>query len=115
MNSDPNQLHELLDDVMPTSSGHCGPNRASLLAMVQRECSRRRQVRAASAGAALSLLAIVMMWSSESPNESAVVKTPPPMKIHVVNDEQLMALLQDTPAALMEWPDGRRTLLVVAH
>ena len=115
MKPDPNQLHGLLDEVLPTTSKHGGPNRATLIAMVQRERSRRQRVRAASTVVALSLLALLILWPSAPPNEPAVVDSRPPMKIEEVNDEQLMALLQDTRAGLMEWPDGRRTLLVVAH
>jgi hypothetical protein len=30
-----------------------------------------------------------------------------------VDDEGMLALLDETPAALVRWPDGRRTLLVL--
>ena len=115
MRTDPNSLHDLLDDVMPTTNKYGGPNRATLIAMVQRERARRQRVRAASAVAAIALLALLVLWPSAPANEPGVVDSRLPMKIQEVNDEQLMALLQGTPSALMAWPDGRRTLLVVAH
>jgi hypothetical protein len=49
-----------------------------------------------------------------------VAVAPPPspphassIVIHQVDDQQLLALLQDTPLALMEWPNGDRALMVI--
>jgi len=35
--------------------------------------------------------------------------------VQQIDDEALLKLLDDTPAALVEWPDGRRSLLVVVR
>jgi hypothetical protein len=35
--------------------------------------------------------------------------------VEQVDDETLMRLLDDTPAALVEWPDGRKSLYVVVQ
>lgn len=116
MNPASQKLQHLLDDVMPTGGERCGPNRAALLAMVQRERSRRRRFRMASSVAAIAALALLFLWQPVPVEEPAVVTdSPAPLVIKQVNDQQLMALLQDTPAALMEWPDGSRTLLVVVR
>ncbi|OAI55901.1 hypothetical protein AYO49_05070 [Verrucomicrobiaceae bacterium SCGC AG-212-N21] len=60
-----------------------------------------------------------MAWPSTDAPANVVTLTvaqpapPEPLVIQQVNDEQLLTLLQDTPAAIMVWPDGRRTLLVL--
>jgi hypothetical protein len=40
---------------------------------------------------------------------------PPRSLVERVDDEDLMGSLDDMPAALVQWPDGRRSLLVVVR
>jgi hypothetical protein len=42
---------------------------------------------------------------------AAPVITPP--TVERVDDERMMAMLDQTPAALVSWPDGRRSLLLL--
>lgn len=121
MNSDPNHLRTLLEDVLPPSAS-CGPDRAAVLKMVRRERALRRCRRAVlSAGCAVLALALLAFWpapssSPQAPVAVAALPSPPrapSIVIHEVNDQQLLALLQDTPVALMEWPNGERALMVI--
>lgn len=117
MNSHSDKLRDLLADVMPTDS-RCGPSRAAVLEMAGHERVRRRQARVIVATAAAALLALPFLWRSAPHQESPAVAAPvasPQIVIHQVDDQQLLALLQDKPVALMEWPNGRRTLLVMEH
>lgn len=111
------ELRTLLHDVLPSTGEHCGPARASVIEMVRQERSRRHRTRAALAAAAvLALATLAAVWQRPTlparPIASAP-EPPPPLVMKTVNDEQLSALLQGTPAALIEWPSGERTLLVV--
>lgn len=120
-------MQRLLDDVVTPESGcgHLGPNRSAILEMVGRERARRKRrktILGVVAGAAgCALLAALLMWQAPARQQPtlaapAVVDTapaPPPIMIHEVDDKELLELLKGTPIALMEWPDGSRTLLVV--
>lgn len=118
--SDKDPLHALLDDVVPSEGEHCGPARSDLLAMVRRERMCRRQVRVVLGSTCALLLVFGILWrpdvSVESPPSQAITAPATrPVVIQEVDDRQLLSLLKDTPAALMEWPDGQRTLLVVGR
>lgn len=117
MNPNKTNLQTLLDDVLPSSGEHCGPSRADVSAMLRSERHRRRRLRTGTA--ILALIALVsgsFLWRNERIAWPRVVRAPTkPASIVVqeVNDDQLLALLHGMPAALMEWPNGERTLLVV--
>jgi len=116
MKSDPVKLRALLDDVLPTSSEHCGPTGAEVLSMLrhERQCHRRLR-RDAALVATIVLAAGTVLWHHHQADVTPVVQTTvkPVYMIHHVNDEQLFALLEGMPAALMEMPNGNSTLLLI--
>jgi hypothetical protein len=118
MNPHSQNLQELLDDVVPAAGADIGPDRTALMVMVRREHSRRRRARVMFAAVSVAFAAMLLIWQS-APWKSALVPAKPPVSvpivIHQVDDQQLLVLLKGTPAALMEWPDGQRTLLVMEH
>ena len=119
MNPNRDELRALLEDVLPATGEHCGPSRAHLLDVVKRERSRRHRTRTILVTTAACLFAaLVFIWPRSHPTNaplSAGPKAPTPIVIHEVNDQQLFALLKDTPVALVEWPNGERTLMIVEH
>jgi hypothetical protein len=119
MKSNPDKLRLLLDEVLNTHGDHCGPNHAELLDLVRREHSRRLQVgTACSLAAVVSVAAIALAWPRGKQAGQTTTVTPllsPEIIINHVDDQQLLVLLKDTPVALMEWPNGERTVLVVEN
>jgi len=123
MNPHKTNLRVLLDDVLPASAEDHGPSRAQVLAMLHRERVRRRRWHTGTALVAVSaLLLLPLLWknhhsSSPTVGSAASAARVPARTITIehVNDEQLLTLLHGTPAALVEWPNGDRTLLVVKH
>ncbi len=117
MNPNKTNLQTLLDDVLPSSGGHWGPSRADVSAMLRSERHRRLRLRTGAAVlASIALVSGSLLWRNEQSARPSVVEVPTkPASIIVqeVNDDQLLALLHGMPAALMEWPNGERTLLVV--
>ena len=140
MNQNKTTLRELLDDLLPPSDEYHGPDRAQVLALLRSERVRRRRQHAGAALAAFAMLMLgSLLWKSPSTtvpspvaatvrqparvadsgaldttsSVAATIRQPAPLVIEHVNDEQLMTLLQGTPSALMEWPNGDRTLLVL--
>jgi hypothetical protein len=116
MNHDPPNLRHLLAELVPPSGNCCGPGRAAILEMARHERARRRQKRLIVSASAAALLALVLLWPS-APRQEPTLPATPVASSHIVidqvDDRQLLALLKDTPVALMEWPDGQRTLLVM--
>jgi len=119
MNPHKTKLRALLDDVLPASGEHHGPSRAEVLGMLHRERARRRWHTGTALVAISTLLLLPLLWKnnhSSGPTAADVASKPArTITIEHVNDEQLLALLHGTPAALVEWPNGDRTLLVVKH
>ena len=117
MNSDPDKLRTLLDDVLPASSEHCGPSSSEVLTMLRHERHRKSGLRAGAALLSILLVAAgALLWHHEPTIEAPVIQAlanPPPIEIQTVNDAQLLALLQETPAALMTMPDGTSTLFII--
>lgn len=114
MKSNSEKLNTLLDEVLPPSPGSCGPTSVELLNLVRREGRRRRSRTAWMA--AMALIFTVVLWKHAIPTKTSLAQTPSkpaPLSIRQVNDEQLFALLEDTPAALVRFPDGTRRLLIV--
>ena len=117
MNPDQEKLRALLDEVLPLSSEHCGPSCADVSVMLRRERNCRRRLRSGAALLAiLALGSVFLLWRNERtawPAVAHVLTQPASIIVREVNDDQLLALLQDTPVALMEWPNGERSLLVL--
>jgi hypothetical protein len=129
MNPKQKSMQRLLDDVVIPESdcGHLGPDRSVILEMVSHERMRRRRTRrclGVAAGAGIcAVAALLFIQPSPLPHETSVVRPKvqtapaplPPLTIREVDDKQLLELLKDSPVALMEWPDGKRTLLVMGR
>jgi hypothetical protein len=118
MNSPEDKFRLLMDDVLPPSGGDCGPSRANVMEMLRDELQRRRswRVRVAVLGVILAATSVALPWRtrSDAPTPVAQVEVrPSSVTIREVNDEQLLTLLRGTPTALMEWPDGDRTLFLI--
>ena len=116
MNPDPREMHSLLDDVLSVSCTGSSPDRAAILKMVRQERSRRHRAYAIFAALAMASIAMLILWqpvSRETVSAGASPPAPRPIVIQEVDDQQLLALLNGAPVALMEWPDGQRTLLVM--
>lgn len=117
MNPDQEKLRALLNEVLPPSSEYCGPSCADVSVMLRKDRNCRRRLR--SGAALLAVLAfgsVSLLWKNGRTVWPSVADVPtPPASIIVreVNDDQLLSLLQDTPVALMEWPNGERSLLVL--
>ncbi len=117
MNPDPEKLRTLLEDVLPSSGEHCGPSSDEVLSILRHERRRRRMQNSVVLLAVAAIVAGALHWNSEPAVEPPAIvharSKPAPIVIHRVNDEELLALLKGTPVALMERPDGGRTLLVI--
>ena len=87
--------------------------------MVWHELRRRRRKHIGAGVALVALLALTLvpLFQHQEPAVAAsVAHTPPkrePLQIRQLTDDQLLAELQGTPLALMQWPDGNRTLFVI--
>jgi hypothetical protein len=116
MNSQNNKLRELLDDVVPPSAGRRGPERREILEMVRHERSGRTRKRVLCSLAVVLVAGGIVLSKLQppmSPQKTAPTAPESRIVVNSINDDELMALLQATPAALMELPNGDRTLLVV--
>ena len=118
-----NKSHqELVEDLLPSKevTGRLGIE--DVLGLVERErfkrCSRNR-----STGVALVMLAIVFIsvWSLQTsrdtgralaPGASMIPKSQMPT-IKQVDDEGLLRMVDELPAAFAKWPDGRESLFVL--
>lgn len=80
----------------------------------ERQC-RRRLRRDAALVATIVLAASIILWHHHQAAVAPVFQTnvKPAFMIHHVNDEQLFALLEGMPAALMEMPNGNSTLFLI--
>src|SRR6185436_15129222 len=112
---DSNSRHPLLEEVLPTAGDLMGPHASDVLKMVRDERMRRRRPRLIIPAAVVAFAGTwLFLRSAAKPEISQVAApVPPPIIIREVDDHQFLALLQDTPAALLEWPNGERTLLLV--
>jgi hypothetical protein len=85
--------------------------------MLRNERHRQSRLRSGTALVVIPLLVVcAMLWQREPASGPPVVEAAPkpqPIVIHTVNDEELLALLHDTPAALMTMPDGSSTLFLI--
>jgi hypothetical protein len=119
-------LHDLLDEILPAPGAPVGPTRVQVLGMVQqRRRARRRRFRAGMISALLLFFGLaagaLRIWPHSSPwglplvaHDAPEVKVKPGIVVvKEIDDEHFLALFGDTPVAVMEWPNGDRTLLVV--
>ncbi len=128
MKPEQEHLRPLLDDVVPDEASGIGPDCTGVLAMVRAERARRIQQRAAWGTVGVLALLAAFFFAQNRPKTdpqpiiTAAVRpklasqsVTPSFKVEVISDDELLALLkqQGTPSALMEWPDGKRTLLIV--
>lgn len=118
MKPDPEKLHALLDEVLPSSAEHCGPSRADVLHLLRGERQRRRHLLTSVTTLAIVAAALVTLrWKSGPPAAPIIESSAQHASVAIrnVNDEQLFALLRGTPTALMERPNGERTLFIIEH
>lgn len=122
MKTNDDQLRSLLDEMMPDGEVLGAPQCAEVLGMVREERVRRTRQRAIASLAVIALgvftFASFRVIPLETvPTRAARLVKPAAPAVQRINDAELLALLQDAgaPSALMEWPDGQRTLLVVEH
>ena len=101
----------LLDDL----TGPRGEHPAALLAAARTRRRRRVQTRAfaVSALAVIAVTAAVRFMPAPSP-APVIVSTPPAPTVMLTKSE-LLDSFGDQPVALVTWPDGRQTLLAIAH
>ncbi len=101
----------------------CGPELATVLEMAKQERQRRHRLQAGVATAAVVFGALLLILADPKTQPSQAEAAAPvapvsavrpgPIQLEEINDEELLVLLEGTPTALMEWPDGRRTLLML--
>lgn len=123
-------LQPLLEDLLPPEADGCGPARAEVLVMAREAQTRRhrRRVQLASASGVLGACALAWLAMTLGPDSGRTVSLPAPgrdgvsapaapprLVIRQVNDEELLSLLQGTPIALVERPNGKRALLVISQ
>jgi hypothetical protein len=124
----------LLDDLMLEREGAAGAyDPGEIFAIVRGERTRRwQQRRRCALGAAGACLLLLMMSvgnfyvsrqaTTTQPGNTArgshigdasLPQTAGPSPVERLDDEGLLDLLDTTPSALVQWPDGRRSLLLV--
>jgi len=132
MNPTDEQRAELLDQLFPAASAE-GVEIDQILRRVGQERAAQSRVRQRSAFVAVAAVALLgasallsIPWrrattTSDNSSIAQVHQSAPPdvteisrsSTIEKVDDDQLLGMMDDTPAALVEWPDGRRSLLVL--
>ena len=123
-NSDPR--HELLEDLFSPAENEENLPIEEVLGVIQRgkqTRARRRRVMALAGFGIVLVSAISGVWMSrpEVPAASFAQITPSTVapvqpdlpRVERVSDQGALALLDSTPSAVIEWPDGRRTLMMV--
>jgi hypothetical protein len=126
----PDDLRPLLDEVLPEANAKGGPSCAEVLGMVREERAKRGQRRAMGMAMVVVLGLVVWVqgqWDRQVPEQRAGVVVPVAVpvvvkkekavlaEVKIINDDELLELLGDVPSALLEWPNGERTLLIVEH
>ena len=123
-NNDPR--HELLEDLFAPSENKEALPIEGVLGVIRREKQYRHRCRSAMALAACGLVligAVSGVWMARPPKSggtlvqiSAGSMAPAQSdipKIERVSDQGALDLLDSTPSAVIEWPDGRRTLMML--
>jgi len=120
---------ELLEDIFAPKNSSSAVSAEQVLQLVQHAQEAQQRRRRLSAAAALFLVAAVWavtLLPRQSSNSSRVTTNIPvpsapiasvssitPPTVEHVDDEHMLDLLDETPAALVYWPDGRRSLLLL--
>jgi hypothetical protein len=116
--------HPLLDALSSDAQSDCAPTLDLVLALARAEC-RRRECRRAGALAAAAAFVIAALWimrpvapqpaTAKVASTIAVETLTPPVtgSIQHVSDQELLDLLGNTPAALVQLPDGRQRLMLL--
>jgi len=119
--------HPLLDALSRDAQSDCAPTLDLVLALVRAERSRRAHLRT-GALAAVAAFVIAALWimrpvapqpaTAKVAASAAVEIISPPVtarasSIQHVSDEELLDLLGNTPAALVQLPDGRQRLMLL--
>ena len=123
-NNDPR--HELLEDLFsPSENDETLPIEEVLGVIRQGKHNRyrRRRVMALAACGLLLVAAVSGAWMSrpqvprgslaQVATSTVVPSQPDPPRVERVSDQGALDLLDSTPTALIEWPDGRRTLMML--
>ena len=123
-NNDPR--HDLLEDLFSPSENEETLPIEKILGVIRqgKELRRRRRRALAVAACGFALAAAVFgVWNSrpQEPGRSLTQVSASPVvppqaevpRVERVSDQGALALLDSTPSALIEWPDGRRTLMVL--
>ena len=129
---DNNGRRELLADLFPDGAPGAPISADEVVRWVEaeRRCRARRRMRWTSVGLLLAVMGAV--WAllparMERESKAKVVAAEPapeekdttsttvsgPPEVERINDDELLGMIDDAPAALVQWPDGRRSLLVV--
>ena len=132
---DDNGRRKLLAELFPDAAS--GPRISADEVVQWVDAERRYRARRRMWWASVGILLVVTgaAWAllpSRTENESTMAKAvaqvagpaPPekdvasttasgPPKVERIDDDELLGMIDDAPAALVQWPDGRRSLLVV--
>jgi len=118
--------HELLEDLFSPSENEETFPIEKVLGIIRQEkqtCHRRRRAMMPAACGLALVAAVFGVWNSR-PQElgrSLVQVSARPIApfqadfpvVERVSDQGALDLLDSTPSAVIEWPDGRRTLMVL--
>jgi hypothetical protein len=124
---DPNR-RDLLEDLF---SGPSSVPPDELLTAIHREKLRRaRGQRALALGTSFAVLVAVTIFHSwlsaptpvpkqmqmtSVPGGTPAVPGPEPFQVARLDDEGLLKLLDNTPAAMVRWPNGQRALMLLGQ
>jgi hypothetical protein len=127
------EQRELLEDIFTPEESARSISALEVMKLVEAECRARSLRRRGITVAAAAILGIVGVWLSmrtlpkpdaaprvaertaEAPTPAAVAGTAAitPPNVEHVDDEGMLALLGKQPTALVRWPDGRQSLLLL--
>jgi hypothetical protein len=130
MKPTPENRQELLEDVFTPERPSRPVSAEEVLGLIRAARERRQQRRRALACTALLLAAVgwsaaLLRGGKSAPGSPAVasansvpavaVLPPPPSAslIEHVGDDEMLDLLKGRPVALVHWPDGRQSLLML--
>ena len=134
MKPNDDELRELLEDVLLPEDADEGASLRVVLDLIRsaREARLRRRRRVASGIAGVAIIGCLALFASPrsriepAPDVARIVRaadqpvsrpaepiTPP--SIQRVDDDGMLAMLDDRPTAIVSWPDGRRSLLMLAE
>jgi hypothetical protein len=120
---------DLLEDIFVPEEGSSGPSQEEIVALIQAARGRQQRRRAvalgASAVAAIAIAGLAFVPDAPAPSAPPAIAVAPqvpepaamasiiPPAVEHVDDQGMIARLGDQPAALVRWPDGRQSLLLL--